>query len=113
MDVDELLHLVSIGGGEPRTGEYTGTKALLLAVLENGMASYLGPAGRAYDEAEAWMSATSGRFPFSFIVICETLGLEPDAVRVALAQQRSQRHSRRAMRRLRGNVRHARLQSAA
>ena len=104
MDVDDLLHLVSLGGGEPRRSEYTGTKALMLAVLENGIASYLGPAGRSHDEAEAWVKAAPGRSPFSFTVVCEILGLEPDAVRLALAR-RERKPAQRAFRRVRPNAR--------
>lgn len=113
MDADELLHLVSFKGGEPRTGQYTGTKALMLAVLEDGIRSYLGPAGRVRTEAERWITTGKGRSPFSFITICETLGLEPDAVRRALAKLESRKPSRRALGRLRGNVRHTRLGAAS
>jgi len=71
-------------------GEYTGTKALMLAVLDNGIRSYLGPAGRIRTEAEYWVNGGDRRSPFSFTVVCETLGLEPDAVRGALRRGRPQ-----------------------
>lgn len=103
MDVDALLHLLS-RGDEPRRSEFTGTKALMLAVLEDGMASYLGRAGRRRDEAEAWVRAAPGRSPFSFSVVCETLGLEPDAVRLALAR-RQRKPVHRAFPRIRPNAR--------
>jgi hypothetical protein len=90
MDESDLLHqLVSRGalaGGEPRRSEYSGTKALMLAVLEEGIRNCCGRPGRLRTEAEDWVRSTR-RAPFSFLVICETLGLEPDAVRRALAQQ--------------------------
>ncbi len=121
MDVDDLQvlrahmahhrYLVAFGGGEPRRSEYTGIKGLMLAVLEDGMASYLGRAGHRRNEAEAWVMAAPGRAPFSFTVVCETLGLEPDAVRLALAQ-RARKPARRAFRRLRPNVRHRRQLAA-
>jgi hypothetical protein len=93
MEPDDLLQLIALGplaGGEPRMGEYTGTKALMLAVLDNGIRSYLGPAGRIRTEAEYWVNGGDRRSPFSFTVVCETLGLEPDAVRGALRRGRPQ-----------------------
>ena len=35
------------------------------------------------------MKNEQGRSPFSFTVVCETLGLEPDAVRTALRRLRA------------------------
>ena len=106
-DLDfDLFQMASIGGGEPRTAQYTGTKALMLAILEDGIRSYLNPAGRIRNEAEYWVTAGRQRSPFSFSVVCETLGLEPDAVRRALDRLRSNKVSpRRALVRSRPNVR--------
>jgi len=83
--LSQILSRGSLVGGEPRRSEYTGTKALMLAVLEEGIRNCCGPAGRLRAEAEDWVRSTR-RAPFSFLVICETLGLEPDAVRRALIQ---------------------------
>ena len=83
------IRLAPVAGGEPRTGEYTGTKALMLAVLENGFRSYFSPKLRIRSEAERWIKNPQGRSPFSFTVVCETLGLEPDAVRMALQRLRA------------------------
>jgi len=105
-DLDLDLRSGVVSGGEPRRTEYTGTKALMLAVLEDGIRSYLSPVGRVRSEAEYWVSARRERSPFSFSVVCETLGLEPDAVRQALERMRSKDVSpRRAIRRSRPNVR--------
>ncbi len=106
-DVDlDLLRLTSLGGGEPRSTQYTGTKALMLAILEDGIRSYLSPVGRVRSEAEYWVRAARNRSPFSFQVVCETLGLEPDAVRVALERLRTRNITpRRAIARSRPNVR--------
>jgi hypothetical protein len=106
-DVDlDLLRLTSLGGGEPRSTQYTGTKALMLAILEDGIRSYLSPVGRVRSEAEYWVKAARNRSPFSFQVVCETLGLEPEAVRVALERLRARNVSpRRAIQRSRPNVR--------
>jgi len=83
------IRLAPLAGGEPRTAEYTGTKALMLAVLENGFRSYFSPKVRIRAEAERWVRSPQGRSPFSFTVVCETLGLEPDAVRSALRRLRA------------------------
>lgn len=102
----DLLDLMTLSGGEPRGGAYTGTKALMVAVLEDGIRSYLSPVARVRAEAECWIGARRHRSPFSFGVVCETLGLQPDAVRAALRRLRAHRVSpRRAVKRTRPNVR--------
>lgn len=87
---DDLASLIGIGGGESRSAPYTGTKALMLAVLEDAIRSYLSSETRARTEAEGWISSRQRRSVFSFIVVCETLGLEPKAVRAALRRLRAQ-----------------------
>jgi hypothetical protein len=102
----DFLRLTSLGGGEPRSAQYTGTKALMLAILEDGIRSYLSPVGRIRTEAEYWVKSGRQRSPFCFTVVCETLGLEPDAVRTALERLRERNVSpRRALGRSRPNVR--------
>ncbi|MBX3027425.1 hypothetical protein KF840_21210 [bacterium] len=102
----DLLRITSLGGGETRTTQYTGTKALMLAILEDGIRSYLSPVGRVRSEAEYWVRSARNRSPFSFHVVCETLGLEPGAVRLALERLRAKNVSpRRAIGRSRPNVR--------
>ncbi len=83
------IRMTPVAGGESRSAEYTGTKALMLAVLENGFRSYFSPKVRIRAEAERWVKSPLGRSPFSFTVVCETLGLEPDAVRGALRRLRA------------------------
>ncbi len=87
---DDLASLIGIGGWESRSAPYTGTKALMLAVLEDAIRSYLSAETRARTEAEGWISSRQRRSVFSFIVVCETLGLEPKAVRAALRRLRTQ-----------------------
>lgn len=87
---DDLASLIGIGGGESRSAPYTGTKALMLAVLEDAIRSYLSHEARACAEAEGWVMSLQRRSVFSFVVVCETLGLEPKAVRVALRRMRVQ-----------------------
>jgi hypothetical protein len=106
-DLDfDLFRLTSLGGGESRSAQYTGTKALMLAILEDGIRSYLSPVGRIRNEAEYWVKSGRQRSPFCFTVVCETLGLEPEAVRTALERLRARNVSpRRAIGRSRPNVR--------
>ncbi|MFI5398815.1 MAG: hypothetical protein ACHQ9S_25075 [Candidatus Binatia bacterium] len=104
-DIDllrQLISLGSVGGGEPRGSEYTGTKALMLAVLQESIRNCCGRAGRLRTEAEVWVRSHR-HAPFSFTVICETLGLEPEAVRRALP--RLQRQSLPRQHRIRPNGR--------
>ncbi len=76
-----------VGGGEPYGAEFTGTKALMLAVLEEALRDYRSVRPRLRASAEAWV-ASARHLPFSFVVVCETLGLEPTAVRAALPRWR-------------------------
>jgi hypothetical protein len=104
-DVD-LLRSSSLAGGEPRHGQLTGTKALMLAVLEDGIRSYLSASRGVSQEAEYWVHSEKRRSPFSFVVVCEMLGLDAGAVRAALKRMREQRVSpRKAVPRARPNVR--------
>ena len=102
------LRHTPVGGGEPRSAAYTGTKALMVAVLENGLRSYFSPKVRIRAEAERWVKTRQGRSPFSFTVVCETLGLEPDAVRVALRRLRANQTllTEPPIKRSRSNVHH-------
>lgn len=84
----DIRSAVPLRGGEQRE-PFTGIKALMLAVLDNGIESYLSPIARIRAEAECWVAARSQRSPFSFAVVCETLGLEPTAVRTALRRWRA------------------------
>ena len=110
---DDHLDLIAglqgiLGGGEPRSNAISGIKALLLAVLEDGIRSYLSPIKEVRTEAEYWVSSSRARSPFCFVVICETLGLEPTAVRQALERLRTQRvNPGRVIGRTRPNVRRA------
>ncbi|MBI4515874.1 MAG: hypothetical protein HY699_08680 [Deltaproteobacteria bacterium] len=108
-DVDlDFARLEAIAGGEPRQAEFTGTKALMLAVLEDGIRSYLSAAKNAAQEAEYWVHSAHRRSPFSFVVVCETLNLSPDAVRRVLLKLRSERvPPKKALPRSRPNVRMA------
>jgi hypothetical protein len=57
----------------------------MLAVLEEGIRSYSSRDARARNEARQWVHERQHRTIFSFETICETLDLEPSAVRRVLA----------------------------
>ena len=68
-------------------------KALMYAVLKDGIRSfykYVGSSRRKYrrlsDEAEQWIETDSWDEPFSFRVICDTLGIDPDGLRSRLME---------------------------
>jgi hypothetical protein len=105
VNIDDLASLIGIGGGESRSAPYTGTKALMLAVLEDAIRAYLSHEPRARTEAEGWILSRQRRSVFSFIVVCETLGLEPKAVRAALRRLRVQQISPDHIPRSRPNAR--------
>lgn len=106
-DLDvELLRSASVAGGESRAGQLTGTKALMLAVLEDGIRSYLSNARGVSQEAEFWIHSDKRRSPFSFLVVCEMLNLDAEAVRGALRRMRARAVTpRKALPRTRPNVR--------
>ena len=106
------FNIASLSIGEcpqPSGAHFRGVKALMLAVLEDGIASYLGGHERRRSEAERWIASSGDTSPFGFAVICEALGLQPAAVRQVLKRLRAARVAqgaqRRAFRRLRPNVR--------
>lgn len=103
---DELRRSGSLSGGEPTHSEYSGTKALMLAVLEDGIRCYLSPIASVQYEADHWMRARRQNWPFSFTSVCQVLGLDPSAVRVAVQRMQKNRLTpRRAIGRNRPNVR--------
>lgn len=104
MDDDnaDVRRLIGLGGGEPRCSQYTGTKALMMAVLEGGIRDYCGAPGPQFTAAEYWVRSNR-RGPFSFAVVCETLALDPAAVRQAL--ERLKHHATLPHGRIRPNLR--------
>ena len=80
----------------------------MLAVLEDAIHSLRSSEWRVRTEAELWITSAERRYVFSFAVICETLNLEPSAVRRSVIGllEKTER-SGRLMKRSRPNVRHA------
>ena len=103
--IDEIRRRGPIGGGSTPDVR-TGIRGLMLAVLEDGIRAYLGTRARARSEAEFWVNSKRQNWPFAFIAVCSTLGLEPSAVRRALHSMRERSlQPRRAIGRSRPNVR--------
>jgi hypothetical protein len=111
----EVAALLGIGGGEARPLPLIGIRALMLAMLEDAVRAYLGGTPRECDDAEAWIDSARSRWVFSFATVCETLGLEPPAVREALRHLRNRPLIERRVRlgKSRPNARQANLRIVA
>ena len=84
--------------GARRDSFISGEKALMLAVLEDGIRCFQehlrNPRSNPRmlsQEAEAWIKAVDYDWPFSFHNVCETLGIDADALRGALLTWKAQR----------------------
>ena len=75
---------VAVGEGDTRSSSAAGIKALMLAILEDAIRTYLGPDACERDAVAVWMATDGPHWVFSFPVVCETLSLEPSAVRAAV-----------------------------
>jgi len=85
-DLDPTTAYEYGGGGTTRASN--GIRNLMIAVLEDAIRGYVGGDARERHETEVWLSNREPNFPFAFTVICDTLGLEPDAVRQAMRRMR-------------------------
>ena len=77
--------------GARRDSQASGEKALMLAVLEDGIRCFQehlrNPRSNPRllsQQAESWIRAVDYEWPFSFNNVCETLGINPSALRGAL-----------------------------
>jgi hypothetical protein len=87
---------------------WLGMRALMLAVLEEAIHSSGSSVGHVRAAAVRWIVSPEHRYVFSFVVICETLGLEPSAVRRSIMRLvDKKRTSRRVLPRSRPYVRRA------
>ena len=85
-----------------------GIRALMLAVLEDGIHSLSSSQSVVRAAADTWMMSSERRYVFSFLVICETLDLVPNAVRrsiVALVNKNTKHPGGRLLKRSRPNIR--------
>lgn len=93
------------GADGQAAGRPDGVKALMLAVLEDGIRSLLSEVPQIRAEAEYWVTSNQRRSPFSFAIVCECLGLDAEAARRAiLGMARQGRPAGRRARRSRPNV---------
>lgn len=77
-------------------------KALMLAVLEDGIRCFQGHLRHARNnprvlarEAEAWIRTVGDPWPCSFDNVCEALGIDPSALRAALLRWKAARAAER------------------
>ena len=84
--------------GARRDSYISGEKALMLAVLEDGIRCFQehlrNPRSNPRllsQQAEDWIRAVDYDWPFSFNNICETLGIDPSALRTALLSWKARR----------------------
>lgn len=89
----------------------TGAVALMTAVLEEAIRSCFSSTPQIRAEAEAWLTSGQRRSIFSYLAICETLGLDADATRQAITRLVALGVSRKSVRRTRMNVRHSLVSS--
>jgi hypothetical protein len=84
--------------GARRDSQASGEKALMLAVLEDGIRCFQehlrNPRSNPRllsQQAETWIRAVDYDWPFSFNNVCETLGIDPGALRGALLDWKAKR----------------------
>jgi len=89
--------------GARRDSQASGEKALMLAVLEDGIRCFQehlrNPRSNPRllsQQAEAWIRAVDYEWPFSFNNVCETLGIDPSALRAALLAWKARRSAESA-----------------
>lgn len=80
----------------------------MLGVLEEAIQNFGSSVGHVRADAERWIMSPERRYVFSFAVICETLHLEPSAVRRSVIGLLDKRRSgrRRLLPRIRPYVHH-------
>lgn len=106
VSLETILNEASAAG--TALANLTGLKALMVAVLEDGIRHYLGRNPRLRNEAECWILAGHRSGPFSFSAVCDVLGLDPAAVRDAVRRMRRENREGRSLRRSRPNSRRRR-----
>lgn len=85
--------------------EWLGLRALMQAVLEDAINKLDSPIPTLRAEEERWIMSRESSYVFSFAVICETLDLDPVAVRQSVTALLGQtRTHARLLERCRSNV---------
>ena len=84
--------------GARRDSCISGEKALMLAVLEDGIRCFQEHLRNARSnprllsqQAEEWIRAVDYEWPFSFNNVCDALGIDPDCMRDALLRMKYER----------------------
>jgi hypothetical protein len=92
---------------DSRNSSIRPVKKLMMAILEDALRCFqnnadakTGARKRLFNEAEQWLCGEGGEGPFSFEVVCETLGIEPQFLRKGLREWRSQQLAGVSTRRL-------------
>lgn len=98
----EAADFLPLPTGPLQGGSFDGTKALLFAVLDDGIRTFFSANSRLRRDAEHWMDDPRARGPFAFRTICDLFLLDPDAVRRELLRMRGDRHAPRLQVRPRG-----------
>jgi hypothetical protein len=84
--IDSLLTMVHV------RGRHVSEERLMATVLEDAIDVYRHPEAlgnrSAARETAAWFRSPDRTSPFAFLRVCETLRLDPQAVRAALVQER-------------------------
>ena len=84
------LQDIGLSVAEPRTnGRLCGERALQLAVFEDGIRAYLSEERLIQREADVWIHYSGMPYAFGFSTLCEQFGLDPQAVRKALRNTRT------------------------
>ncbi|MCW5891510.1 MAG: hypothetical protein KIT14_13300 [bacterium] len=94
----EIILPEQVVQGFRRDSYISGEKALMLAVLEDGIRCFqehlTNPRSNPRllsQQSEQWIRAVDYEWPFSFNNVCETLGIDPDALRSALLGWKAKR----------------------
>jgi hypothetical protein len=87
-------------GRRQENDEFTPIKRLMMAILEDALRCFQNNAGattgrrkRLFQEAEEWLCGSGGEGPFSFNMVCEALGIEPEFLRNELLRWRAEQQS--------------------
>jgi hypothetical protein len=90
----ELILPAQMIGGARHDADTSGARALMLAILEDATLCIKRGRRRRHPgtrrlaaEAETWVRSDSREWLFSFVSICDVLGIDPDALRARLLTQ--------------------------
>jgi hypothetical protein len=95
----ETILPVQFSGGGTLDASLQPEKRLMLAVLEEGVGTYQKYAfsrdrggQRIFAEAEEWFESDDFEWPFAFVNVCHTLGIDVDYLRSGMRRWKQQQH---------------------